>query len=95
MQEALNTKEFFRVFYNKGGILCVLDKASKGELWELGNRHIAWRLFLGVISEQESPTVWVRRVKDSRERYYSLKSSYKVSAEGGDPLTSGSSVSHN
>ena len=95
MQEALNTKEFFRVFYNKGGILCVPDKASKGELWELGNRHIAWRLFLGVISEQESPTVWVRRVKDSRERYYSLKSSYKVSAEGGDPLTSGSSVSHN
>lgn len=83
----LSPRNFERVFYRKTNYASLRQIALDGQMGELCNRYLAWRVFLGILPEDGALADWVEIVRSKREEYYELKASFlQVAAEDLDPL---------
>lgn len=83
----LNPRHFERVFYRKANYASLRQIALDGQLGELCNRFLSWRIFLGLLPEDGALADWVAIVQSKRSEYNALKASFlQVSAEDLDPL---------
>jgi len=83
----LSPRNFERVFYRKTNYASLRQIALDGQMGELCNRYLAWRVFLGILPEDGALADWVEILRSKREEYYVLKASFlQVAAEDLDPL---------
>jgi hypothetical protein len=83
----LSPRNFERVFYRKTNYASLRQIALDGQMGELCNRYLAWRIFLGILPEDGALADWVSIIRSKREEYNRLKASFlQVSAEELDPL---------
>lgn len=83
----LSPHHFERVFYHKTNYASLRQIALDGQLGELCNRFLAWRIFLGILPEDGALADWVAQVHSKRQEYSDLKASFlQVAAEDLDPL---------
>ena len=83
----LSPHHFERVFYHKTNYASLRQIALDGQLGELCNRFLAWRIFLGILPEDGTLADWVAIVHSKRQEYSNLKASFlRVAAEDLDPL---------
>ena len=56
----------------------IRDLALKGDCVSMGSRTFSWRLFLGVIPDENSPAKWVQAIRSERNSFYSKTEELKL-----------------
>jgi len=74
----LSPEAFEANFVAKRDIAKLREAAIHGGLGHLGNRFLAWRLFLSILPEDGTPDDWVRVTRQHRESYRKLTDSQRV-----------------
>ena len=83
----LSPSHFERVFFRKTDYSSLRQIALDGQLGEICNRFLSWRIFLGLLPEQGALADWINIIQQKREEYGELKASFlKVASEDLDPL---------
>lgn len=83
----LSPQQFERVFFRKADYASLRQIALDGQLGEICNRFLSWRIFLGLLPEEGALADWIAIIQQKRDEYYELKASFlKVASEDLDPL---------
>lgn len=82
----VNTKvswpNFLQFFIRKKSFATLRNLAQEGQLDIIGIRLNSWRVFLGLFEELGNENTWSESLRNSRERYKSLKKAFEIT----DPL---------
>ena len=75
----LDLDAFKRTFMSGDFSLDALkETALKGDCVSVGSRTFSWRLFLGVIPDENSPAKWVQAIRAERQSFYSKTEELKI-----------------
>ena len=83
----LKPAEFERVFINKDGFGNLRQLAVDGRLGELCNRLTCWRVFLGILPENGSPSDWIASLSHHRGDYEQLCSELQIVPQADEDLS--------
>lgn len=74
----LDLGKFKKTFLSNFDVEKIKDMMLKGKVVDLGTRTFCWRLLLGVIPEENSPSKWVDCIRKERQDFYRKTEEQKI-----------------